>query len=238
MTPQLGRTSGRCEEDGEIMLRIPAEHRPHIYHVGEDGYSYLWAPGDPPSSQDDIDLIYETAQQALWTQKHPRPICMDAYIVYLEWKCGYVPPIIKDILLTQERALTPVDICHGDLTLENVVMDQGRPIFIDAGASHGVECREMDEAKMLQSILTKWEYLKHSESRDWDWLRKAQTPFGVRDVHLALLATHWMRLAAHPEKHSPHLIHTAFFVVGLLTGGRRQEHIPEEILCFEEYSAT
>lgn len=95
--------------------------------------------------------------------------------------------------------LQGVEFCHHDMTVENILLDKGNVIFIDPGVSRGLDCREQDESKLLQSTLTQWEHLtRPAEFGLWT----DEEPFEIKPAHLALLACHWIRIGCHFEKHS------------------------------------
>lgn len=94
--------------------------------------------------------------------------------------------------------LTPVHRCHGDLTLQNVlyVPRYDGLCIIDPGHCRGLPCRELDESKILQSLL------------GWDIACDLPPPegnslctFPTRDIHRVLLLTHLIRILPHERKH-------------------------------------
>lgn len=97
-----------------------------------------------------------------------------------------------------EADLTPVAYCHGDMTLENCIDTGGDGIvFIDPGYPRGLNCREIDQAKLLQSL------------RGWHELKGYPKPISIynwRPIHFALYVTHLIRLLCHPELHTEVLL--------------------------------
>ena len=160
-------------------MMIPETFRPSniTWENGIISYDYI----DGAQSQC-VATVWEHAKEALWEGK-PQEIDRKAYIDYVKMRCENFPYIpMPDV------ELTPVRMTHGDLTMSNTI---GNCKFIDCGDSRGLECREIDEAKLLQSL----------DGFDV-WKRNhlpaiGPAPFKIRKIHLWLLWTHYIRMWRH-----------------------------------------
>lgn len=146
-------------------------------------YSYDFFEGTHPRWGRSVARAHTLLRTCIWDEVDGS-VDPSAYLEYIGLDIG-----------EHLQDLTPVIMTHGDPTLENILFTQRRMIFIDPGWSR-LECREIDEAKMLQSLLTFWETIK----RGWA-PKKHSIPFEVRTSHIALLASHWYRLMKHRERH-------------------------------------
>lgn len=177
--------------------------------LGEYSYRYDWVEGTSPAIH--IKDVYKTAVEYLWGDGTESPLLSHKdRINYVDYACHRLTeavgstPIVRRLENCMVRfmvngRLTPAHIVHGDMTLENMVeRPDGSIVFIDPGVTHGLNCRELDEAKLCQSILGHWESIKHDTPRMYNL---TCLPFVHRPEHLALEASHWARLLAHPELH-------------------------------------
>lgn len=170
-------------------LRYPAVPRGLRLFEDEDAYEYERVPGTYPS---DWRQVWRFAHQVIWSLPVHNPVTRwdrDVYADYCVQK-GCDPRVMA---LLHGRKLTPVGTCHGDLTLGNVVMrGPGQYTFIDPGHHRGLPCRELEEAKLIQSL------------EGWDSVRwAAPFPLPYRDqlrrtvVHDVLLYANYVRIGHH-----------------------------------------
>src|SRR6266478_5059826 len=108
-------------------------------------YSYKFVIGHAPR---DPMAVWLDAGYAIWDGVETLPMDRRAYIDYVE---SIEPHDCFDLIDT--KRLTPVHNCHGDLTLYNCIEQphDSKIIFLDPGNCRGLPCKELDEAKILQS---------------------------------------------------------------------------------------
>ena len=170
-----------------VYERMHADARPtNIIAIGNHVLQYDYVPGAPCRS---LRAIHATAEARVWQEwLTPQRIDVKAYIDYMNaihhthiWnRLRFLP-------------LTPVHCCHGDMTVENTVLTlDERVVFIDPGFDRGLPCRELDEAKLLQSY-DGWESVK----RGWQPLECFELPFKVTEVHHVLRLSHYYRMLRH-----------------------------------------
>lgn len=170
--------------------------------LGPAVLEYEWVEGQMCL---DAKLIHDAAIFHIW-ESPGRCLVADpaAYIAYcrsihLDGECW---DDIYDVIINAQY--TPVTSCHGDMTMENAIeTEEGNVVFIDPGHTRKLNCRETDEAKLLQSI-DGWHKAKYYEDP-----KVMDPPFEVKPVHWALLATHYGRLLRHASKHTPKSIRYA-----------------------------
>lgn len=141
--------------------------------------------------------VIPAAVSALWEHgDRYLPISYTSYASYVLSRCpGWLAT--RWMRLYREHVVdkcTPVKNCHGDMTLSNVMIRKGDVVFIDPGKSHGLPCREIDEAKLLQSY------------RGWHWFIHKEEPIGqmiTLQRHRVLLLSHYIRILHHLDKHPP-----------------------------------
>lgn len=150
--------------------------------------SYDFVQGQHPT---DWQAVHRAAS-GFWAMPGPTlPIDPERYIDYC---CADHPVLAREIRVA---VLTPVALCHGDMTLANVIQDRtGRLTFIDPGYDRGLPCVELDEAKLLQS-LDGFDVVYRGWQQPQAWPKMP-----TRRIHWALLATHYLRLLKHVE-HRP-----------------------------------
>lgn len=144
-------------------------HKPRkVSLVDATHYTYEYVPGEPNF---DIPAIISLCERTIWQPYRIIPDRLQYYTYMMKHKkLRYWEYILTD-------PITPVVNPHGDLTCDNVIGDT----FIDPGECHGLWCREIDEAKLMQSARG-W---KH-ESRP--------LPFTPHRIHWVLLLSHYYRL--------------------------------------------
>ena len=64
---------------------------------------------------------------------------------------------IQDHILQQLPVSVPVSYCHGDLTLENIIVKDGTLYFIDFLDSY-IHTKYIDLAKILQDVIYYWSW--------------------------------------------------------------------------------
>jgi hypothetical protein len=163
--------------------QLPEGLRPRII----DAHSYEFAPGIMPR---DVERVWRAAQHNIWAATSQRlDINRTAYVHYCQSKM-HVPQWVGNAII--EDLLTPVTHCHGDMTLSNAVqLSDGEIIFIDPGDPRGLPCRELDEAKLMQST-NGWEEVRWGADPT-----RGVLPFVIKPIHMVLLYTHLGRLLCH-----------------------------------------
>lgn len=184
---------------------------PKDTHAQPEGYYYEWVEGECPVRPERLPDLLKFCEQKLWA-----PPGEDRRLdLYSQFYLKHLVSVLFDLdrpdstqimlnLLTllplYNWTFTPVAECHGDLTLENVVDCGDRFVFIDPGFHRGLPCRELDEAKLMQSLeellyqrLNRWR--PDSFVVDWYYAKTRSL------VHLALLLSHYVRLLRHAAKH-------------------------------------
>ena len=153
----------------------------------ETSYEYQFIPGRMPAFPSELKHVSK-----ILGRPYPNNMSLDVegYIRYIRERAIGLPWGKHCESALRLHSYDQKWLPHGDLTRENMVWN-GRLFLIDPGELRGLPCRELDEAKMLQSTLTQWEYLKGHEP----W--KHDIPFKLTRVNLALLASHWIRLSKH-----------------------------------------
>lgn len=153
----------------------------NIVRIASDKLEYDWVDGTHNEDWKSIWLCMKWQSASEPTYEDRR-----AYVHYVLdrcpsnlWQCVYpaLMPIITD-------KLHGVVMPHGDLTFSNVI---GSTI-IDPGNSRGLNCREIDEAKLMQS-LDGW---KDKFGPHHVPIQKRAV--NARMVHIALLVSHYVRM--------------------------------------------
>jgi len=175
---------------------IPPDCRPKQITSTATTVSYEYEVGRRPRSW---RRVYLCAQKAIWGTAEQQAVTYDNRLAYSRYvlnrareadldgeKCHRVLlPILHDYL-------HPVTLTHGDLTLANcVATPDGRIVFIDPGNDWGLTCREIDEAKLMQS-LDGFRHVYEGDPMPDQWPR-----FLASSVHYALLYSHYVRMLRH-----------------------------------------
>lgn len=213
------------------------DHSPRGLVKHFDGYSYEHVQGECPVRPERVPQLIQFCQRYLWSTMTTSLVSPPAYVEYCmkvarQLRLTSVALFLERRMLNIGLLITPCR-CHGDMTLENVVMTNEWEAFagkltdfpqrkkiesgcsfilIDPGHDRGLPCRELDEAKIMQSLE---ELIKIRSSQEdysyprlgflqgyfgeeiWKWYKeKSQSP-----VHQFLLATHYLRLLRHADKH-------------------------------------
>jgi len=193
----------KCCPDAEYqaywLRKLPPAYRPaDVKFVPPNKLEYEEIDGSTPN---DWRLVHNAAHKAFWGERI-RGIDETHVLDYVE----YVLLKGRTLLSAAEQLrlmrllgslrptdLTPAYATHGDLTLENTLLVEGQVVFIDPGHDRGLQCREIDEAKILQS-LDGWDYVRRPRC-----CQPVEQPHGfpARRVHWILLASHYVRLLCH-----------------------------------------
>lgn len=213
------------EHDSDIVDRhleffngLPSEVKPaNIVRTAPCSYEYDYVEGAPIRAQRHLENLYSSAFCYLWS-RHIRGdvnLAISEYLGYvnelnagLGYPCGLFNRVAACIFDASGHIV--MTEMHGDLTLENVLRTQDdHYVFIDPGMVRGgLSCRQLDEAKMLQSVLTKWDILNRTSPTFG-----LRAPFEVEPVHIAFLITHWIRLMRHTERHGSEILEHAPAVI-------------------------
>ena len=181
-----------------VMYRWPGNRRfgPKIIDYQDDFVYYEWVYGDHPHSV--TPGLYDTLEQ-MWgpVNRAVPPHCVQAYLSYcvkIGMPEGEANSAYK--ILFNHCALA---LCvHGDCTAENIVYDGDKYVLIDPGNPRGLYCRELDQAKLMQSWI------------GWNWgvATRGEFPWRSPQVY-ALCITHFYRLIRHKELHDDERIEFA-----------------------------
>lgn len=201
----------------EIFNLLPASYCPKFFDVRDDRYWYSWIDGDHNLNSTDLLIIKNICSKYIWSHTDDIDLAtketnIHNYMVYCYTRePELMPYILKDMVTVDQLNFTKY--IHGDLTVENIIKTEaGSLILIDPSPPRNLSCIELDESKLLQSILTGWEAVKRL-----DKFVAIEPPFNIRPVHIALLLTHWIRLYAHPEMHTDSIIRAAGDTIEALT---------------------
>lgn len=151
-----------------------------------------------------LSTVWKTAKNVLWLRDESKKLCPSTYVAYVQERLKLTPLsdynklacifLLNKLGLQDATTLTPVHCVHGDLTMENVYQryDTLNVGFIDPGHVRWLPCQELDEAKLLQS----------AEGWKSFCMGGDELPFTPTRLHHLLLLSHYIRLLAHPEKHT------------------------------------
>lgn len=189
--------TGLSSEELAWWAAVPTRIRPKFIRTNINTIECDWVYGRPPSSGRE----YYATLQLLWrTRIEPYDlrtvlgsgnIDLDTYAKRVAHDENGIRAC--DALREHVHELHTVEMTHGDASFSNVIMsyDGSRATLIDPGRNRGLCCRELDEAKMLQSY-DGFEEVYRRILRPTD-----DPPFEVRRVHWLLLVTHYIRLLRH-----------------------------------------
>lgn len=192
------RSTQECLTQRKFYSAVDARWRPKNVQVIVLGrtifYDDVVSPGTP-LWQD----VVAAAVSGLWGGPDDTTLPIDVRVY-----CDYVHDRAREVDVDVDRVLcrlrecdydlTPVRVCHGDMTLENCLWTGDGVVFIDPGDPRSLPCRELDEAKILQSL------------DGWEDCFQHTHEMPTRPVHWALLVTHYVRLLRHdhPESRLEH----------------------------------
>jgi hypothetical protein len=182
----------------EWLRTAPPGTAVRVLDAGDGWYTYDWYDGQPALHASHVWLFMKKhvwdygAGPDFWIDKNRYVDHVYEVSRGLDVRDSLVTLVLNQIWTL---SVTPVRYCHGDLTLLNVVDGMDGLKLIDPCDCHGLPCRELDESKLMMS-LDGWDFVKTGR---WPDVR-SRIP-GVRRVHHALLATHYLRALAHSEKH-------------------------------------
>jgi hypothetical protein len=183
-------------------MSVPSRVRPEqVYPQGDYNLIYSFIDGQHPIHW---SPVWRAASFYLWGDLADAAdrVTGEQRINYVNYCCGVEAQLFNRVKLRRaydviyESHLTPVKICHGDLTFANCIHTEQGIVFIDPGCARGLPCREIDEAKLMQSLDGFDELYRNHQPPS------LATPFPARPVHKALLATHYLRLLRHIKKES------------------------------------
>jgi hypothetical protein len=191
-----GKLSGKAKDPEKLRHDFWARNRwcaPKFF-VWEDGYThYSYISGYHPSR---IGQMVWKALEHLWGNPETK-VKTESYLKYMKDK---MPADELDLVESNLISLHAANEVVGDCTLENIIVSDGRVYFIDPGHSRGLKCRELDLAKILQSMRG-WENVKRPKvfaPREPDHLGMY-----TRET-VALYITHLYRLLKHEHPKQCH----------------------------------
>ena len=112
----------------------------------------------------EIEKIYKNQMPGPddWLRNHvEQKICSKRPIIKKLGMDDKVIDSIKEILDKKYEYLSPKNLCfyyHGDLTYENILAENGNVKLIDFDNDNLPGCPELDLGKLMQSVLTQYEY--------------------------------------------------------------------------------
>ncbi len=192
-------TVTKCCEDAPhqftSLMRLPEEIRPpKLAMPTESCLTYELVHGSHPTR---IAPVWDAANRSIWAwADKPEEIDREKYLRYVygvsKTEGVSMPSRLAESI--RQDLVTLVGHVHGDLTLHNVIERSGSQqlIFIDPGHAHGMACRELDEAKLLQTLDGFCLLYRGCRVDPGERL-----PVAVRRIHWALLWTHYVRLLRH-----------------------------------------
>lgn len=170
---------------------------------GSHTLSYDWIDGRPPATYEE----YKDKLREIWNVPddnpalkryagllQPRLMDFDLYAA----RCAHHPMGIaacKALAAMPSSTFTPVNMIHGDPTFSNIIIKYttGKAELIDPGHHRGLCCKELDEAKVLQSY-DGFERVCRRIQRPDD----LDIPDCIsQPVHWVMLITHYVRLLRH-----------------------------------------
>lgn len=169
---------------------------------GDGSYHYEYIPGQMCT---DVHEVFLHLSRKIWNRP-PLGVCdADHYPSYIKQLCLQfnivLPHQIELAILETFHSMSPVVLCHGDATMENFIQTDHGIVDIDPGLPRGFNCQENDIGKMLQSILTCWERVRHDVVVEW---RNIDQLVVTRSSIVALL-THWIRIVKNKHRHPEYI---------------------------------
>lgn len=169
-----------------------------------DSVTQRWLLGRPPRMHGEViptlRKIWSMSDDRLegyGSVLKPKQMDFDLYADRVRWHPVGLAAA-KALAKEPSSEFHPVNLVHGDATLCNFVVGvNGTTTAIDPGQHRGLCCREIDEAKLLQTDCG-WDYIRHNQCSPLD---RADAYFEIRRVHQLLLITHFVRLLRHPHTH-------------------------------------
>lgn len=188
----------------KFFREIAEENRPsNLKYIGPTMYEYDWVEGEHPRNQEEMWRAWEVLESQ--RVKVGEPVqgtrCRE-FVKYWQYVVDRWVSVQRDdrpkismIIPSTFQMVAPV---HGDCTLENILIKpNGVPVFIDPGNTKELDLAAQDRAKLMQSVITQYE----AANRGWEYCGW-DLPFEPDQMDWYLLLCHWIRLLAHPEKHT------------------------------------
>lgn len=170
------------------MRQWPGSVRPPDLQREVGGYSYDMIVGQPPKHWTQLwfaaEKLWESSSNQLEIRRMPYMEHVREVWMRFDPECKSAADRIQSLLYDLD--LTPVALAHGDLTIQNMIGDR----LIDPCSTHGLPCREIDEAKMMQSGEGLCAAYRGFPVLD-------MTGFVQRLAHYVLLLTHYVRMVPH-----------------------------------------
>ncbi len=181
-------TRGHSQEEDFLHERESVTQRwllgrpPRMYSEARSALGYIWS-----TSSERVEPYASILK--------PKQMDFDLYASRVKWHpVGFAAA--KALAALPSSEFHPVNLVHGDATLCNFVVGvNGRSTAIDPGQHRGLCCREIDEAKLLQTACG-WDHIRHNQSPPLDMIGHY---VDTRRVHQLLLITHFVRLLRHPH---------------------------------------
>jgi len=215
---RVRKVTDRAHIEYDKLKSFPGFVAPKNLALVPGGYEYDFVIGHPPNNW---QLVY-AACVPFWEYGKRLSIHVEGYFNHcIEVSTRVLDKddreVFYDMISRHLRLqnLTPVCFCHGDLTFANCIQSGTGITFIDPGLHYGMPCRELDEAKILQS-LCRWEVVRYG------WAEPdLSAPMKTKPIHWVLLATHLVRLLAH--NHSEDAYRWARFQLKEILNGKTED---------------
>lgn len=173
-------------------VSIPSAYRPRNLEFDTNVMSYDYVAGVPAT----MSQAHMHLNEAYWkgfTYAYACNVRPWEYVAYMK-SIGFICPTILGVI--ESSSFTPVCMCHGDATPWHVIEGyNGIVTIIDPGNPRGLECKELDESKLLFGYDNVGQLMFGA-----NYPRDTVIPFEVTDIHRALLATHYYRMTRHHKR--------------------------------------
>ncbi len=187
MIHELRMSKPSTLEEFERSSSIKAPWRLSDLRFDNDTLSWKYFDGVPATN---FREAHRTVMNACWDGPGHADYYALEYLQHLDEVCQKQD--IKPVALALDN-LTPVRFCHGDCTLYNILVGKKGVKIFDPGNTYGLNCRELDESKMLQS----WDGFG-TLMRDLPPI-VGPVPFTVTRTHYELLLSHYIRMLPHVD---------------------------------------
>ena len=194
----------------DFYIHAPWQYIPRFVRQYGEHYLYRYVDGrqaqvaDVPEILRTMELVWDVYQHGRLTMAEKLRYC--EYVA--ERTAGLKPEaveVVRDALnVIQESELPRARLVHGDLTLENVVIEPtGNVVLIDPGYPREMVTPALDRGKLLQSVVMRWEERWGPQVEflsikvPYPWERPNTWPDWADATDWAFLVTHWVRLLPH-----------------------------------------
>lgn len=166
-------------------------------------YRYNYIPGVQATN---VGIVLDHLETHVWSKSSISSCDSGAYY-------GYILELIKQhrikisqkaihlVCRVSEQWLDSAQLVHGDATMENFIATDHGVIGIDPGLPRGFCHPDNDKGKLLQSVLTHWDLVRHGSQTTY----RNQSALEVTQATLVSLLTHWIRIIKNADRHPKHV---------------------------------